>query len=248
MPLADAVPADWPEPLEIRNADSAAEIVLVCDHASNHIPGEYKSLGLAGADLQRHIAWDIGAAAVTRDLSDLIGAPAVLGTYSRLLVDLNRPFASKTSIPLRSELTPIPGNFDLPPQDTARRKSRVFDPFHAGIAALLDKRQAAGMRTRIVAIHSFTPVFLGVSRPWHVGILHEHSADYAGCVIAGLSKDPSLIVGANVPYVIDRDEDYAIPVHGTDRGLEALLVEIRNDLIQDDAGVREWSQRLAAVL
>ena len=124
----------------------------------------------------------------------------------------------------------------------------MFDPFHAGIAALLDKRQAAGMRTRIVAIHSFTPVFLGVSRPWHVGILHEHSADYAGCVIAGLSKDPSLIVGANVPYVIDRDEDYAIPVHGTDRGLEALLVEIRNDLIQDDAGVREWSQRLAAVL
>lgn len=239
---------DWPEPVEILNEDSRSEIVLICDHASNHIPAEYDRLGVAEADLQRHIAWDVGAAAVTRGLAQALGAPAFLGTYSRLLVDLNRPFGCLSSMPERSEATSIPGNVELTEAEFLRRKELVFDPFHDRIAARLDAREAAGLKTRIVAIHSFTPVYLGVARPWHVGILFDRSEDFANATMAALAEDPTLVVGANVPYVIDRDEDYAIPIFGTDRGNPAILVEIRNDLISQDAGIADWTRRMARVL
>lgn len=240
--------ADWPEPIEVLNEDSDGEIVLICEHAANHIPAEYDRLGVSLEDLQRHIAWDIGAAEVTRGLAEALGAPAFLGTCSRLLVDLNRPFGGLGSMPVRSEATAIPGNVELTEAEFQRRRERVFDPFHTRIAATLDAREAAGLPTRIVTIHSFTPVFLGVPRPWHAGILFDQSADFAEATIAALAEDPSLVVGANVPYVVDRDEDYAIPVFGTDRGNPAILVEIRNDLISQDDGVAEWIQRLARIL
>jgi len=240
--------AEWPEPIEILNEDSDCEIVLICEHAANHIPPEYDRLGVTDEDLQRHIAWDVGAAAVTRGLAQALGASAFLGTYSRLLVDLNRPFGCLSSMPVRSEATSIPGNVDLTEAEFLRRRERVFDPFHDRIAARLDAREAAGLKTRIVAIHSFTPVYLGVARPWHVGILFDRSADFAEATIAALSRDSALVVGANVPYVIDRDEDYAIPVFGTDRGNPAILVEIRNDLISDVAGIADWTRRMARVL
>lgn len=247
--LAAALPAlDWPEPVEILNAGSETELVLICDHASNHIPAEYRNLGVGEADLTRHIAWDVGAAALTRALARRLGAPAFLGTYSRLLVDLNRPFGSPTSMPVLSEATRIPGNQDLGLSEIERRRRRVFEPFHAAVAAFLDARETAGRRSRIAAIHSFTPVFLGVPRPWHVGILHDDEPAYAGRVMQGLARDPALIVGENVPYQIDRESDYAIPVHGTDRGSPALLIEIRNDLISDAEGIRDWTRRLTAVL
>ena len=240
--------ADWPEPIEILNEDSDNEIVLICEHAANHIPAEYERLGVGPGDLDRHIAWDVGAAAVTRGLSEALGAPAFLGAYSRLLVDLNRPFGCLSSMPVRSEATSIPGNIDLTEAELLRRRERVFDPFHARVAAMLDAREAAGLTSRIVAIHSFTPVYLGVARPWHVGILFDQSADFAEATMAALSTDPALVVGANVPYVIDREEDYAIPIFGTDRGNPAILVEIRNDLISDEAGIADWTRRMAWVL
>jgi len=247
--LATALPAlDWPEPVEILNAGSDTELVLICDHASNHVPAEYDRLGVGEADLQRHIAWDVGAAALTRALARRLGAPAFLGTYSRLLVDLNRPFGSPTSMPVLSEATRIPGNEHLAPSEIERRRRLVFEPFHAAVAAFLDARERAGRRSRIAAIHSFTPVFLGVPRPWHVGILHEDEPAHAARVMQGLARDPALIVGENVPYQIDRAGDYAIPVHGTDRGSPALLIEIRNDLISDADGIRDWTRRLAEVL
>jgi len=240
--------ADWPEPIEVLNEDSDCEIVLICEHAANHIPAEYDRLGVTEADLERHIAWDVGAAAVARGLAEALGAPAFLGTYSRLLVDLNRPFGCLSSMPVRSEATSIPGNVDLTEAEFLRRRERVFDPFHDRITARLDAREAAGLPTRIIAIHSFTPVYLGVARPWHVGILFDQSADFAEATMAALAQDPALVVGANVPYVIDRDEDYAIPVFGTDRGNPAILVEIRNDLISDAAGIADWTRRMTRVL
>lgn len=246
--MYSASTADWPEPIEILNGDSETEILLICEHAANHIPAEYGRLGISADDLERHIAWDVGAAAVTRGLAAALGAPAFLGTCSRLLVDLNRPFGCASSMPIRSEATSIPGNIDLTEAELQRRRERVFDPFHARIAATLDAREAKGLSTRIVAMHSFTPVYLGVARPWHVGILFEQSADFAEATMAALAAEPALVVGANVPYVIDRDEDYAIPVFGTDRGNPAILVEIRNDLISDAAGIEEWTGRMARVL
>lgn len=239
---------DWPEPVEILNEMGTAEIVLLCEHASNHIPDEYQRLGLDASDLQRHIAWDIGAADVTRRLSSRLDAPAFLGTYSRLLIDLNRPIGAESSIPTRAEDTDIPGNADLDASEQARRAERIFIPFHDRVSAHLDLRAAQGRQTRIVTIHSFTPVFLSVWRPWHAGVLYDRAKEFGETILAGLRGDGTLNVGSNVPYSISRDADYAVPVHGDDRGLPAVLVEIRQDLLSTPSGVDEWVNRLAEVL
>jgi predicted N-formylglutamate amidohydrolase len=239
---------DWPAPVSLINAGGTSDIVLICEHASNHMPKEYGRLGVSEADLQRHIAWDIGAAAVTRGLSQLLDAPAFLGTYSRLLVDLNRPFGVPSSMPVRSECTDIPGNAGLTDDERQRRRQIIFEPFHAAVAMHLDERASSGKPTRLVTIHSFTPVFLGMPRPWHAGILYDRAEAFALRVIEGLSADRSLVIGRNVPYGIDRAEDYAVPIHGTDRGNPAILVEIRHDLIAVERGVAEWIQRLGEVL
>ncbi|WP_137931727.1 N-formylglutamate amidohydrolase [Mesorhizobium comanense] len=239
---------DWPEAVEVLNEHGRSDVVLLCEHASNHMPAEYARLGLETSHLQRHIAWDIGAAEVTRLLSARLDAAAFLSGYSRLLIDLNRPLGSAGSIPILSEDTDIPGNVGI---DTAERKRRaeiMFAPFHERVAAHLDHRIAQGRPTRIVTIHSFTPVFLGVARPWHAGILHDQAAGLAESILSGLRADPALNVAANVPYVISRDADYAVPVHGDDRGIAAVLIEIRQDLLANRAGVEEWAGRLAAVL
>lgn len=240
--------ADWPPPIVVVNGSGASDLVLVCEHASNHIPGQYGGLGLPASERARHIAWDIGAEGVARGLAARLDAPCFLGTYSRLLIDLNRPIDSPSAIPRRSEATDIPGNLAMTEDDRAMRIERIFRPFHDHVASYLDSRDRRGRKTRIVAIHSFTPVFFGKARPWHAGILFDRSGDFARTVMDRLSADPSLMIGANVPYVIDRSEDYAVPVHGDDRGYPAILVEIRQDLIATDKGIEAWADRLSAAL
>ena len=239
---------DWPEAVEILNGGGRSDIVLLCEHASNHMPAQYEGLGLEAGHLRRHIAWDIGAAEVTRRLSARLDAAAFLGNYSRLLIDLNRPIGSAGSIPLRSEDTDIPGNAALGEAERQRRAAVMFAPFHEAVARHLDARQEAGRTTRIVTIHSFTPVFLGEKRPWHAGVLFDGAHSLAEEVLHGLRAEPSLNVEANVPYVISADGDYAVPVHGDQRGIDAILIEIRQDLLADEPGIAEWSGRLARVL
>lgn len=239
---------DWPEAVEVVNENGASDIVLLCEHASSHIPAEYADLGLDEADRFRHIAWDIGAAAVTMGLATQLDAPAFLCNYSRLLIDLNRPLEAPGSIPARSESTDIPGNVGITEIERQRRAELIFAPFHDRVAAHLTRREEMARPTRIVTIHSFTPVFFGEHRPWHVGVLYNKSRDFGEAVIRGLRHDTSLNIGANVPYVISRDEDYAIPVHGEDRNYEALLIEIRHDLIANDRGIEEMTKRLGNAL
>lgn len=239
---------DWPPAVDVLNENGAADIVLICEHASPHMPSEYGDLGLPAAERDRHIAWDIGAEAVARKLSAQLDAACFLGTYSRLLIDLNRPTDSPTSIPVRSESTDIPGNQFLADAERQQRIEQMFTPFHDRVAAHLDERDRKGRPTRIVAVHSFTPVFLGKNRPWHVGILFGKARAFGEEVITRLRRDPSLAVGANVPYVIDRMEDYAVPIHGDDRGYPAILIEIRQDLIGGESGAEEWAGRLAQCL
>lgn len=240
--------AQWPDAIEVANVDGSSPITLICEHASNHIPAEYACLGLDAAELQRHIAWDIGAAAVTRALSQLLDAPAFLGTYSRLLVDLNRPPGSPTSIVNRSESTDIPGNLALSPAERERRVQHIFKPFHDRIASHLEGRERSGVRNAVVSIHSFTPVYFGDRRPWHAGILFEKASSFAHAVIENLGSDSSFNIGANVPYAVAADEDYALLVHGDAHGYPAILVEIRNDQIADAAGVQEWARRIATAI
>ncbi|WP_214473137.1 N-formylglutamate amidohydrolase [Mesorhizobium sp. dw_380] len=239
---------EWPDAVEVLNEHGRSDIVLLCEHASNHIPAEYQQLGLDSSHLQRHIAWDIGAAEVTRLLSARLDAVAFLSGYSRLLIDLNRPLGTPGSIPVLSEDTDIPGNVGVDTAERNRRAKIMFSPFHDRVAAHLDRRVTEGRPTRIVTIHSFTPVFLGVVRPWHAGVLHEHAADLAEAILLGLRADAALNVAANVPYVISRDADYAVPIHGDDRGIPAVLVEIRQDLLSTRSGIEEWADRLATAM
>ena len=239
---------DWPEPIEVLNESGGSDIVLICEHASNHIPAEYNNLGLDDADLSRHIAWDIGAAAVTRALAAKLDAPAFLGTYSRLLIDLNRPLGVPTSIPERSESTDIPGNASLSGAEKKRRGDLIFAPFHNFVAEHLRTRETVGRKSRIVAIHSFTPVFFGKERPWHAGVLYDSSRAFGEAVISGLRQDSILNVEPNVPYVISRDHDYAVLVHGHDRGYPGILIEVRQDLLTSAEGTEGWARRIAQAL
>lgn len=240
--------ADWPIPVERVNATGRSPLLLVCEHATNHIPACYQGLGLSPEDLDRHIAWDIGAAALTRRLAAMLDAPAFLGTYSRLLIDLNRPLGIPGSIPARSEATIIPGNEALDGQERDRRRDRIFAPFQQAITTFIDRRIDAGLPTILIAVHSFTPVFLGVARPWHAGVLFGNAKALGHRLVARLAEDSALSVAANQPYTVSRQEDYAILVHGDDRHIPAVLIEIRNDGLSDRAAVEEWAERLTAAL
>jgi predicted N-formylglutamate amidohydrolase len=239
---------DWPPAVEVLNSAGRSPFVLICEHASNHIPAEYAQLGLDGKELARHIAWDIGAADVTRALSKRLDASAFLGGYSRLLIDLNRPLHVADSIPLRSEATDIPGNHSLSPAERERRARLMFHPFHDGLRAHIDQRTAEGRPNILVAVHSFTPVYLGQHRSWHAGVLYDKAEALGQALIAQLSRDRLMNVGANVPYSVSAEADYALVVHGDQLGNPAVLIEIRNDLIADAAGADEWADRLARAL
>lgn len=236
-----------PAAVEIVNADGVSPFVLTCEHASRYTPESYGNLGLGEHDLQRHIAWDIGAANVARRLSTLIAAALFLSGYSRLLIDCNRPVDSETSIPDISESTPIPGNIGISAEEAKARADRFYWPFQNAVSSHLDQRKARGRKTMVIGIHSFTPVFKGFARPWAAGILFR-KAHHLGQGLVEALRDGSIIVEANEPYTIDDDGDYTVPVHGEARGLDAVLVEIRQDLIADDQGAEEWARRLAAAL
>jgi predicted N-formylglutamate amidohydrolase len=239
------VSSEWPAAVEIVNGEGISPVVLLCPHASNYIPHRYANLGLPASELQRHIAWDIGAAGVTRALAKILDAPAFLATYSRLLIDLNRPLSSESSIVERSEATDVPGNLRLTAEERALRAARVFTQYHEPIAAHLAQRR----RSVIVAVHSFTPTYHGVARAWQLGVLFEKSTAFANATIERLrNSDAVLNVGANVPYTVAPDTDYGVLVYGDEVGNPALEFEIRQDLIVRPEQQRSWAQRLAETL
>jgi predicted N-formylglutamate amidohydrolase len=236
-----------PAPVRVLNGTGTSRYVLLCEHAARYIPEEYKGLGLAADDLTRHIAWDIGAANVAEALSTLLDAPLVMAGYSRLLIDLNRPIGSATSIPEVSENTVIPGNVALTPEERARRIALFFEPYQQAVGHLLDARRESARSTTIVGIHSFTPVYKGIARPWHAGILYRKASRFGHALAQALGGGAKFIA-ENEPYQIEDDSDYTVPVHGEARGLDAVLVEIRQDLIADREGAASWAARLAAAL
>lgn len=240
---------DWPAPVEIVNPTGTASVVLLCPHASNYLPPQYGTLGVPQTELQRHIAWDIGAAAVTRNLAKQLDAAAFLGTCSRLLIDLNRPLDSASSIVTRSEHTDIPANVGIAAQERALRAARVFTPHHQAIAQHLAMRKSQGRRSVIVAIHSFTPTYDGVARAWHVGVLFVASKAFAQASIERLrAQDASLNVGANVPYTVEPDTDYGVLIHGDNLGNPALEFELRQDLVASAQDQQRWARTLADAL
>ena len=239
---------DEPSAVRVLRESGTADVFLTADHAGRRIPRSLASLGLAPHELERHIAWDIGIAGVTELLSDALDATAVLQTYSRLVIDCNRNPSWPTAIPEISENTPVPGNIGLTATDRAVRVAGVFTPYHDRITALLDARAAAGRRSVFVAMHSFTPVFKGESREMHVGVLYDRDTAFADALLRLLRAEPGLVVGANAPYAVTPDSDYGVPVHGEQRGLRHVEIEIRQDLIAEPDGQAAWAALFARLL
>jgi predicted N-formylglutamate amidohydrolase len=237
-----------PPPYRVERADGQSPFMLICDHAGNLIPQRLGSLGLNADELNRHIAWDIGAAGVTSKLAALLDAFAILQTYSRLVIDCNRPLDSPTSIVTVSEHTEIPGNRDLSPALAMQRAQEIFWPYHQRIEAELNARAARAQPTVLITVHSFTPVFKQQARAMHAGVLYQRDPRLAQALLHILRRDRELIVGDNQPYSVSDATDYAIPVYGEQHGLLHVEMEIRQDLIADDAGQTRWAERLAVAL
>lgn len=227
------------------NAEGRSPFVLICEHASNTIPKALGTLGLPESDLTRHIAWDIGAEKVARLLSRLMDAPLLLQRYSRLAYDCNRPPESPDAIPEVSELTTIPGNKKLSPEDKLARAREIYRPFHDGVSAVLDARAAGGQKSLVVSIHSFTPVYKGKPRSVELGILHDRDTTLSSKLIKSF---PNVDARLNEPYGPKDGVLHTLNLHGFTRGLQHAMIEIRNDLVSTERGQDEWAQRLSVPL
>ena len=236
--------ADEPGPVELLRPEGPSRFLLTADHAGRAIPRSLGDLGVSAAERARHIAWDIGIAGVTRRLSALLDAPAVLQRYSRLVIDCNRPPHVAGAFPEVSEATEVPGNAGLSEAAKAARRGAIFEPYHAAIAREIEGRGPV----IYVAMHSFTPVYLGQARGMHVGLLYNRNPRFSRVLAEGMRVEPGLRVAENEPYRVSDETDYGVPVHAERRGLDYVEIEIRQDLIQDEAGQVEWAARLARLL
>jgi predicted N-formylglutamate amidohydrolase len=240
--------ADEPEAAEVIAGGARSPFLFTCDHAGQRIPRALGTLGLSAAELDRHIAWDIGAAALSRKLAAALDAFVILQRYSRLVIDCNRPLDTPSSIATRSERTDVPGNLGLSAAQAELRARSIFHPYHARIVAELERRVVVGQPTVLVTMHSFTPVFMEDARAWHAGVLYQRDARLARPLLALLRGEPGLVVGDNQPYAVSDETDYAIVEYGERRGLLHVEIEVRQDLIADESGQAEWAERLGRVL
>jgi len=229
---------------EVQRRDATGPFVILCDHASNHIPEELNALGLDAADLARHIAWDIGAAGVARELSNLLDSPAILCGTSRLVIDCNRHPGAADLIPEISDDTLIPGNQNLAEQAKQSRIDRWFTPYHDEIEAMLTTRAIP----LALSIHSMTPVLASAPRPWQISLSSHTDRTLVDPLLAALRHPADIAVGDNQPYNLDPAFDYSIPFHAMRRNLPYLQIEFRQDEIADAKGQAAWAQRLAAAL
>jgi predicted N-formylglutamate amidohydrolase len=237
---------DVPPVLE-DNTAGRSPFLLTSDHYGRIIPRGLGDLGLPASECERHIAWDVGIAGVANALSRHLDAHLIAQRYSRLVIDCNRPPGAPSSIPRLSEATVIPGNEDLTRDAAEARRAAIFDPYHRRIEEVIDCRLRGNIPTVLVALHSFTPVYAGVARPWHIGTLYHRDTRLPPLLLKHLRAEPGLVVGDNEPYAVSDGTDYTIPVHGERRGLMNSGIEIRQDLIAGPAGQKEWADRLARV-
>jgi predicted N-formylglutamate amidohydrolase len=231
----------------VENADGRGAFVLVCDHASNRFPPEYGLLGLSAEQREMHIAWDPGALAVSRHLSHMLDVPLVYSTVSRLVIDCNRSLDAPDLIAAVSETTTIPGNASLSPAERQRRIAAIHEPFHNAIDKLVEERLSAGRATALIGMHSFTPVYRGVGRPWEVAFIFNRNRRLSDLLIQGLKAD-GLNVGVNEPYSPADRVHYTLSRHAEARGLDCAMIEIRNDLVRTQRAEMEWAKRISGLL
>ena len=235
------------KPYRSIEGDLRTGILILCDHAENTIPEPFANLGLRSEDLNRHIAYDLGAAPVAERLAKLLSAPALISCFSRLLIDPNRGLDDPTLIMQISDGLVVPGNAGLDEAAIAARVARYYTPYHQAIERAIDAGIAAGKPPVVVSVHSFTQAWKGVPRPWSVGVLWDKDPRLALPLLEGLRTIPGILVGDNAPYTGQLKGD-TLYRHGTRRGLAHALIEVRQDLILGPEGQAEWARRLAEVL
>lgn len=243
------LPGD-PSPVGVARPDGRSNMVLACDHGGNAVPQTLDRLGLPSGELDRHIGIDIGALGVAQHLSRGLDAALVDQRFSRLVIDCNRDPEVASSRPEIADGTPVPGNTGLSQADIDRRVAEIFTPYQQALRDLLDRRQQTGPAPILVAVHSFTPRLRleDTHRPWHIGVLFNRDPRLGHALIELLTREGDLVVGENQPYAVDDVNDYTIPVHGEQRGIPHVEIEIRQDLIETDTGQQAWGSRLARLL
>lgn len=232
----------------IINPDGPSRFFLICEHASHFIPAKYQNLGLSQNEIERHIGWDIGAQAMAIEMSKQLNAPLVLQTQSRLLYDCNRPPSAKSAIPQVSESTVIIGNCDLNGQQRKARADDIYYPFHNSISKLLDKR-AAEIDSVIVTLHSFNPTYKGQTRSLDIGFINDQDASWSRqLTLCANAQHDQLNVAQNEPYSAADDVTHTLALHGTERQLPNVMIEVKNSLIDHEAGQIEFATLLAQLL
>jgi predicted N-formylglutamate amidohydrolase len=240
--------ADEPPPFLELGRRGQSNFVIIVDHAGSRIPRRLNNLGLPASELQRHIAWDIGALSVARQMAAALDAPLLAQNYSRLVIDCNRDPKVASSIPQSSEAIEIPGNRNLSEPEVLARRAEIFEPYHERVRALLDERAAANQTTILVAQHTMTDVYHGERRAMHAAVLYNRDRRFAGLVLDSLRRDGALNIADNEPYFVSDETDYSIPRHGEARALPHIEIEIRQDLVSEAAGQTQWAQRITAAL
>lgn len=240
-----------PAPVECFNMQGVSPFFLTCEHAGRAVPAALGDLGVAAAEMDRHIAYDVGAEGLSRALSSILDAPLVLQRYSRLVIDCNRPLSAPDCIVARSDGTDIPVNADPDDRERRRRYVEIHQPLHETISSVLDHRLAAGKPTVLVSVHSFTPVMrsTGAVRHFELGLLFNRDRRFAERLMTAFRADnPGTPAALNEPYIVDDASDYTIPVHAEKRNLPHVLLEVRNDRIEDAHGQQRWAEMLARAM
>lgn len=228
------------------NPEARGGVVLLCDHATNHVPAAYDNLGLAPDELHKHIAFDIGAEAVTRRICELMGVTAILGPVSRLVIDCNREPDRPSLVPKASDGVYIPANQEMTPSAIAARRDAYYHPFHGACETVINNHLDGGIVPLVVGVHSFTPEMSGEKRPWHVGLLWNDDPRLAQAMIGLLERETDLIIGDNLPYS-GKDLYYTMQRHGADNGLPQTTLEIRQDLVDTEEKVTHWAALMADI-
>ncbi len=232
--------------VSVENAAAAGDVLLVCEHASRTLPQRAGDLGLSEEALSSHIAWDPGALDLARMLSRSLDATLVAQRFSRLIYDCNRPPESPAAMPEKSEIYDIPGNHDLDVAERYARTAALYIPFHDRIDTIIAERKAAGRRTVLVTVHSFTPVYMGRHREVEVGILHDEDSRLADAMLAAAGT--AFRVERNEPYGPQDGVTHTLRLHGLPSGLANVMIEVRNDLLKDEAGKQAMASYLTGLL
>lgn len=233
------VSGNEPFPCGTHNVSEDSTWVFLCEHACKRIPDSLEMLGLPQKEIDRHIGWDIGILDVAKSLSSALDAPLFFQRYSRLVIDCNRPLTSEALIPEKSDNTLIPGNVNLSENERTARITEIWKPYQNTIQTYLEEKPRPG--PVVISLHSFTPVFQGRNRPWHIGLLYNRFPDTALFLKNWFNTHaPLLNIGLNQPYEVSDEDDYTIPVFGERMGFAHVLIEIRQDLIEKKETQKKW--------